>query len=92
MHHGLRNAAAAAVLVGGLVAAGSAPASATATTASAGTSAVAAQSPRITTREQLAAGIEQAVAAEQQRGVVASGAIGGRCVAVDVHDADTASR
>lgn len=68
MNKGLRTAAVAAALVTGIVAAGSAPATA------------AGHSERITSQEQLAANLAKAVAVEQANGVVDTGVIGGLVV------------
>jgi hypothetical protein len=68
MNNSMRTAAAAAALVAGLVTVG-------------GTNAAAAERPeRITGQEQLARSIAQAVAAEQQKGAVTDGVIGGMVV------------
>ncbi|MGW2087823.1 hypothetical protein [Streptomyces sp. NPDC001880] len=69
MNNSMRTAAAAAALVTGLVAVGGT------------TGASAAERPqRITNQEQLARSIAQAVAAEQQKGAVTDGVIGGMVV------------
>ncbi|MER5617834.1 MULTISPECIES: hypothetical protein [unclassified Streptomyces] len=66
MNNSMRTAAAAAALVAGLVTVGGT------------TGAAAAERPeRITSQEQLARSIAQAVAAEQQKGAVTDGVIGG---------------
>ncbi|MER5747796.1 hypothetical protein ACFV97_21630 [Streptomyces sp. NPDC059913] len=66
MNNNIRTAAAAAALVAGLV------------TVTGTSGAAAAERPeRITSQEQLARSIAQAVAAEQERGAVTSGVIGG---------------
>ncbi|MEV8105694.1 hypothetical protein [Streptomyces sp. NPDC088135] len=66
MNNSMRTAAAAAALVAGLVTVGGT------------TSAAAAEHPeRISTQEQLARSIAQAVATEQQKGAVTDGVIGG---------------
>ncbi|MFF2013568.1 hypothetical protein ACFVWY_31510 [Streptomyces sp. NPDC058195] len=66
MNNNIRTAAAAAALVAGLV------------TVSGTSGAAAAERPdRITSQEQLAQSLAQAVAAEQERGAVTNGVIGG---------------
>ena len=79
MNNGLRTAAAAAARVTGLVTAGSAPAAA------------ATRPERITSQEQLAAGIAKAVAAEEENGAVTDGVIGGIVVSGSKSAAYTAS-
>ncbi|MCX0246616.1 MULTISPECIES: hypothetical protein [Streptomyces] len=68
MNKGLRTAAVAAALVTGMVAAGSAPAAA------------AGRAERITSQEQLAAHLAEAVAVEQANGAVDTGVVGGLVV------------
>ncbi|MGQ7748035.1 hypothetical protein ACUN29_05910 [Streptomyces sp. WC2508] len=69
MNNSMRTAAAAAALVAGLVTVGGT------------TGAAAAERPeRITSQEQLARSIAQAVAAEQQNGPVTGGVIGGMVI------------
>lgn len=66
MNHSVKRAAAAALVAGGLL------------TATVGTADAASAAQRTTSRDQLSAGIRLAVAAEQARGVIVSGCIGGR--------------
>jgi hypothetical protein len=78
MKHGISKTAA-AVLVGGILVGGAAAADAQ----------VAPQG-RITSQEQLRYSIQKAVAAEQSRGPVATGAVGGRCTDAAVDGSTTA--
>lgn len=69
MNYGIKRTAAAALVVGGILVSGAAPADAQA----------ASNAQRITSQDQLFASIQKAVAAEQARGVVTDGPTGGRC-------------
>ena len=78
MKHGISKTAA-AVLVGGILVGGAAAADAQA-----------ASQGRITSQEQLRSSIQKAVAAEQARGPVLAGAVGGRSAVMAADDSTTA--
>jgi hypothetical protein len=75
-----KTVAVAAVVAGGILAGGTATANAAPST----------QGQRITSQEQLSASIQKAVAAEQARGVVVEGIVGGRSVSTSADDVATA--